>query len=300
MEHSHQHSHSSQHNAIIHLIFLIVGIAIIFGLYRYYQTTESVIWGMIALVSAHLVAVGMVFLMGRGVLRKLGQHVHGTPTHQHSHSDDEHSHNLETEGHTISWAWFYDILVKAIFLGKEQQFREGVVDMAKIQPHEKVLEVGCGTGTFAIIAKQRSDSSVEIHATDAAPEMIQKAIQEAAKAKVDVDFQTGLAERIEFPDNSFDVVMNSFMVHHLPGELKSRAFAEIYRVLKPGGRIQIVDFEPPQKGFSKIILRLVLGQGMMQIDNRTVPPLLEKAGFQSVKIGNAGNPLATYISGKKE
>lgn len=295
MEHSHQSHNTNNHSAIVHFVFLLVGILAILGLYLYFQSTESVVLGMIALVSAHLIAVGILYLIGRGLLRRLIQQVHGVPAETHSHGHD----NLETEGNTINWPSLYDILVKVIFLGKEQQFREGVVDMAKIQPQEKVLEVGCGTGTFAIIAKQRTDASVEIHATDAAPEMIQKAVQEAAKAKVNVNFQTGLAERIDFPDNSFDVVMNSFMVHHLPGDLKGKAFAEMYRVLKPNGRIQIVDFEPPQKGLSKMILRLLLGQGMMQINNKTVPPLLEKAGFQSVKMGNTGHPLATYVSGRK-
>ena len=296
MQHSHKTQSSNNHSGIVHFIFLLIGILAVAGLYLYFQNTTSVILGIIALVVAHIIAVIMVAMVGRGLFRKLGQHIHGTPSDQHTHT---HSHNeLETEGNTISWAWFYDILVKMIMLGKEKQFREAVVDLAHIQPNEKVLEVGCGTGTFAIIAKQRTHPSVEIHATDAAPEMIQRARQEAAKSGVDVHFDTGLAERIDFPDNSFDVVMNTLMVHHLPEHLKAQAFAEMYRVLKLGGRLQIVDFEPPKTGLYKLYVGMLVGD-MMQIDNTKIVPLLEEVGFQSIEMGNAGHPLGTYISGVK-
>lgn len=297
MQHSHETQNTNSHSRVIHLILLIIGIIAVPSLYIYFQNTTSVMFGIVALVLAHIIAVILITQIGRGLLRKLAQHFHGTPTETHAH--DSHSHdNLETEGHTISWVFFYNILVKLIFLGKEQQFREGVVAMASIQSQEKVLEVGCGTGSFAIIAKQNTDSSVQIVATDAAPEMIEKARQEAEKAGVNIDFQTGLAERIEFPDNTFDVVMNSFMVHHLPDNLKAKAFAEMYRVLKPGGRIQVVDFEPPKRGFYKMYIRMLVG-AMMQIDNSEILPLLEEAGFNSIKMTQAGHSLATAIVGTK-
>lgn len=170
--------------------------------------------------------------------------------------------------------------------------------LANIQPHEKVLDVGCGTGTLAILAKSTSHPTVEMFGTDAAPEMIVRAQQKAYEAGVQVDFRPGLVEDIAFPDDTFDIVLSSLMVHHLPGDLKSKAFAEIYRVLKPGGRLLIIDFEPPKKGFSKLFFSMAL-RGMMQIDNSTVPPLLEAAGFTSVNMGSSGLLIATYISGKK-
>jgi ubiquinone/menaquinone biosynthesis C-methylase UbiE len=114
-----------------------------------------------------------------------------------------------------------------------------------------------------------------------------------------VDFQPGLVEAIQFPADSFDVVMNSFMVHHLPGELKQKAFAEILRVIKPGGRLLVVDFEPPKARVTRALLSVLLGQGMLAIDNSQVPPLLQAAGFVSITTGNAGHPLATFVSARK-
>lgn len=64
--------------------------------------------------------------------------------------------------------------------------------------------------------------------------MIQRAQEKARAAQVDVNFQAGLVEKIQFADGTFDVVMNSLMFHHLPSlELKQAALAEMYRVLKP-------------------------------------------------------------------
>lgn len=96
-------------------------------------------------------------------------------------------------------------------------------------------DVGCGTGTLAILAKTQAGASVELHGQDASPQMIAR--QKAAQAGVNIDFRPALVEAIDAPDNSLDLVLSSLMVHHLPGDLKAKAFGEIYRVLKPGGRV---------------------------------------------------------------
>lgn len=221
-------------------------------------------------------------------------HLHG---HGRGHSHAPNT-DLKTTGATISWARFYDIFVNFLLLGQQRRFRESMLTLAHIQPGEKVLDVGCGTGTLAIMAKQRSHASVQIHGQDAAPEMIERARQKARRSGVDVDFKPGLAEAISFPDNTFDLVMNSLMVHHLPGDLKSKAFAEMYRVLKPGGRLLIIDFEPPKGGLLKTVLTILLGD-MTSIDNTHIPPLVSAAGFQNVKLGPSGSRLASAITAIK-
>src|SRR5262249_20934066 len=187
----------------------------------------------------------------------------------------------------------------SILLGKEEKLRASIVDLAQVQPGEKVLDVGCGTGSLAIIAKVKAGASVEISGRDAAPAMIARARQKAAQAGVEIDFQAGVVEALDFPDDTFDVVLSSFMVHHLPGGLKAKAFAEIYRVLKPGGRLLVVDFEPPQNRVILTILPLFLTREMMTIDNSKIPPLLEGSGFMSLRTGNAGHSLASFVWGQK-
>lgn len=292
----HHHNPSDTHSRSTnnHLLLLVAGIGILGGIYLLSSQDLTVTaLGGIVFILAHLAIAGGVLYLGRGFVRGAVQRLHGvSPAHSHTHD------NLETTGATISWAYLYDILVNLILFGQERKMREVTINLARIQPGERVIDVGCGTGTLAITAKKRVGEA-QIHGTDAAPEMIERARQKALKAGVDVDFQAGLVEAIGFPDSTFDIVLSSLMVHHLPLDLKSKAFAEIFRVLKPGGRLLIVDFEPPQRGLTKIALSLFLGQGMMQIDNSTVPPMLTAAGFTDVERGNTGIQLATAITGCK-
>lgn len=295
--HKHEKHTNNKPSVINHIVFLGIVMIVLIGLYLHFQNPTSVMIGGIVLILAHVaVAAGIIYL-ARSYVMKLFLKFHEPPAARtHSHKNVK---TLETEGLTISWAFLYDLLVKGILFGKEQKLRESIVDLARIQPGEKVLDVGCGTGSLAITAKFKAGPSAEIYGIDAAPEMIERARKKATKAGVDIDFQAGLVEAIDYPDDTFDVVLNSFMVHHLPGDLKSKAFAEMYRVLKPGGRLLIVDFEPPQSRIAKMILTLFLTQYMMMIDNSKIPPLLGEVGFILLKMGNAGISLATFISGMK-
>ncbi len=163
----------------------------------------------------------------------------------HSHS---HSHSMEqpaqTEGSLIRWASYYDLTVKLITLGHAGMLRRMTVDNALIKPGDTVLDVGCGTGEVALTAKTRAKAG-KVYGIDPAPEMIAVARSKAERKELDIDFRVGVIEALPFPDASMDVVTSSLMMHHLPDELKRRGIAEIYRVLKPGGRLLIADFLRP-------------------------------------------------------
>ncbi len=148
-----------------------------------------------------------------------------------------------TEGVTMQgWSRFYDLLVKVLFFGRERRFRTTILDEAQIAQGESVLDVGCGTGTLALAAKERVGPSGTVHGIDATPGMIEVAQRKAGKTDFDIEFQVGLIEEIPFPDATFDLVLSTMMFHHLPEELQSAGLREIERVLKPGGRFVVVDF----------------------------------------------------------
>src|SRR5262249_28078236 len=102
-------------------------------------------------------------------------------------------------------ARFYDLMAWVVMHGRERFFREKVLDLARLKPGESVLDVGCGTGTLAIAAKQRIGPTGMVYGIDASPEMIARADRKARKAKVEVVFKNGVVEALPFPDAHFDV-----------------------------------------------------------------------------------------------
>jgi demethylmenaquinone methyltransferase/2-methoxy-6-polyprenyl-1,4-benzoquinol methylase/phosphoethanolamine N-methyltransferase len=148
-----------------------------------------------------------------------------------------------------------------------------------------VLDVGCGTGTLAIAIRPRVGAG-EVHGIDTSPEMIDTAQKKAAKTRSDIDFQVALIEAIPFPDGSFDVVTSSLMLHHLPDDLKRKGFAEIRRVLKPGGRFLAMDFASESRlgldsPIGHVLSILGILRGASVVDK--LKPMLKQAGFEDVE-----------------
>jgi ubiquinone/menaquinone biosynthesis C-methylase UbiE len=204
----------------------------------------------------------------------------------------------ETRGRTIHWARFYDAAVGLLFLGKEQMVREMTLDLAGVKRGDKVLDVGCGTGSLTRATRARTGPGGEVHGIDAAPEMIDVARHNAARAGVDVDFKVGLIEDIPFPDEVFDLVLSSLMLHHLPHDLKGEGLVEIYRVLKPGGRFLAVDFEPPTSPWFRRLATWFSGQGMLRSNLQALGAMMEEAGFSEVEVGATQYRLLAYLRGR--
>ncbi len=200
-----------------------------------------------------------------------------------------------TAGRVIHWARWYDVLGKIPFL---RAIREKFVELAAPLPGEHVLDVGCGTGTLAIALKSRVGAG-RVHGIDASPEMIEVAQHKADLAGASIDFQLALVERIPFPDDYFDVVLSSLMLHHLPDDLKRSAFAEIRRVLKPGGYLFAVDFEPPKNRLMVHLVPHFIAHNMMHIDVRDYVPMIESAGFSNVRAGHTEHSLLSSVRGYK-
>jgi ubiquinone/menaquinone biosynthesis C-methylase UbiE len=203
----------------------------------------------------------------------------------------------ETKGRTIRWASHYDTFTWLVSLGKEPAIREMTLDLAGIAPGDKVLDVGCGTGTLTIAAKERAGASGEAYGIDAAPEMIEVARHKTRQKGVDADFQVGLIEDIPFPDDKFDLVLSSLMLHHLPEDLKHKGSVEIRRVLKPGGRLLAVDLEWSAHHLFAGLAALFSGQGKVQSNLQSLIPMMEEAGITAVESERTHYRIISFLKG---
>ena len=112
--------------------------------------------------------------------------------------------------------------------------------------------------------------------------MIEVCQKKAAQTQLDVTFQTGSIDNIPFPDNHFDVVLCSFMIFHMSEARRQKGISEIYRVLKPQGRLYVLDMAMPTSLIPKMIVRLFF-KGMDKHDLHELIPIMEKSGFSNVE-----------------
>lgn len=196
----------------------------------------------------------------------------------------------------------YDSYMRKMTFGRERTLRETTVNLAQVKPGDCVLEVGCGTGTLTLAAKRQAGPSGKVFGIDIIPGMIELSQRKAAQANEDVTFQLGGIDDIPFSENQFDVVMCSFMIFHMSENTRRKGIAEIYRVLKPKGRLLVLDLALPTQPLPRAIAQMLFG-GMLQHDLRELLPLMEASGFSDVEFGPAkfrilGLSILAFVRGR--
>jgi ubiquinone/menaquinone biosynthesis C-methylase UbiE len=197
------------------------------------------------------------------------------------HGSVEKPATKETKGLILNGGWRYDLMgwfVDAfLFRGQWRELRQKTTDLASIQPGEQVLDVGCGTGTLALEVARKVGGEGRVVGVDPSTEQISRARSKTGRHNVTVEFQIGVIEHLAFPDQTFDVVLSTLMMHHLPAPLKRQGLAEIARVLKPGGRLIIADFKPKKERKGQAA-RFHAGGSSMQ----DLASMVSNAGFEQL------------------
>jgi ubiquinone/menaquinone biosynthesis C-methylase UbiE len=188
----------------------------------------------------------------------------------------------------------YDAITLLFTLGRERAFRETMLRFARLKPGEAVLDVGCGTGTTAILAKRQVSPSGRVEGIDASSEMVARAADKAARAELQVGFKTALAQTLPYEAQEFDVVLSTLMFHHLPRAGRQAFAAEAYRVLKPGGRVLVVDFT---KRAEKRTLASMHRHG--HVDMQAVADAFSRSNFRIVEQGDIGTKGLSYLVAKR-
>jgi ubiquinone/menaquinone biosynthesis C-methylase UbiE len=214
----------------------------------------------------------------------------------HHHSEPGEASARATNGLIVNFGWRYDLLGwfhdTFMFRGKLRELRQMTVSLARIQRGEQVLDVGCGTGTLAIAVQQHVGAAGHVFGVDPGTQQIARARSKAARRGLSIDFQTGVIEQLPFPDQMFDVVLSTIMMHHVPAGLKRQALAEIARVLKPGGRLVIADFKRPQERQGQGVRFHAGGSSMHDL-----AALVTDAGFSQVETQEMPLPRASAFPG---
>ena len=198
----------------------------------------------------------------------------------------------QTQGLVITSGWRYDLMLWVGNLathGAWQTLRRRTADLAQLQSGESVLDVGCGTGALALVAKQRVGATGRVCGIDPSVQMIARARRKAAHRGLAIDFQPGVIERLAFPDQTFDVVLSTFMMHRVPDDVKRQGLAEIARVLKPGGRLLVVDTRRPEASHHRPAPsagpKRPVHVGTWNSGVQDHPELMQAAGFVQIEAG---------------
>ena len=184
-----------------------------------------------------------------------------------------------TRGTNFNWiAPWYDGWCSIFGLGKS--FRNWTLSLARFMPGDHVLDVGCGNGVVTHRIADLVGPAGEAWGIDPAPDMIRMAMQRRGRTANAAHFKLAAIETLPFQDASFDVVFVSLVLHHLPVEVKVIGLREVLRVLKPGGRLLVVEPDRPDHW----LWRAVFWPGRFykrlkdHLEGRT-SQMLQQAGF---------------------
>lgn len=174
----------------------------------------------------------------------------------------------------------YDIMLRLFWGSRERTYRQQVLRLTGIGPGERLLDIGCGTGTLAIAAKAVVGPTGTVAGIDASPEMIARARNKTRKSHLEISLTRSSADSLPFPDASFDAVLSTTVLHCLPRPALASCLGEMRRVLIPGGRLLCIDFGRPDQARHSLMSHM---RRHREFDIYSVIPTLEQAGFANIR-----------------
>lgn len=196
---------------------------------------------------------------------------------------------------------WYDWFMARLY--PEVRLKGELIGQARLQPGDRVLDLGCGTATLTLLIKT-AQPGAEVYALDVDARVLAIARRKLRKTGADIVLNLGTATGLPYGDGHFDHVFASLMLHHLKREHKRRALDEIFRVLKPGGVLHVTDFGRPAT--LPAFLASLVTRWFEEIDDHVrglLPAFIAEAGFRPVEetacYGTVSGTLRSYRAIKR-
>jgi ubiquinone/menaquinone biosynthesis C-methylase UbiE len=189
----------------------------------------------------------------------------------------------------------HNLLAPLIFAGRRRRFRK-LTALSGVRGGERILDVGCGTGHLTRMVARAAGPDGSALGVDPSSEALARARR--ATRVANCAFGEGRAEKLDFPDGSFDAVVSSLMIHHLPDDQRTQAIGEMSRVLRPGGRVLVADFRPPASPWLRRVVHLVVSHAMEHNPVQMLDSMVANAGFEDVSAGDIP-PWIHYVTAAK-
>jgi len=170
----------------------------------------------------------------------------------------------------------YDPIMKLL---RFQRALGPLIAQAQLQPSHRVLDIGCGTGALALMIKT-AWPQVDVTGLDPDPLALARAARKAQRAGVSIRLDRGFADALAYPDATFDRVFSSMMFHHVPRREKPGVLADVHRVLKPGGRLELLDFGGGQRS---LLAHVLHGHTPSENADQRLTQLMLEAGFAGAR-----------------
>ncbi len=214
----------------------------------------------------------------------------------------------------------YDLMNHVLSLGVDKKWREQIAKEALLPKDSyRLLDIATGTGDLAIAIKKMAESKakvVDLTGVDFNGDMLGLAKKKAEQIGCDVNFMVGDALKLKFPDNSFDIITNSFAMRDF--DSLEGFIEECRRVLKKGGKVVLADMSAPDRGFMKYFFkfysRIMVLEGSLidrnaysflvssikKFDKKRLETLMKEKGFAEVEVKDLQSGIAFVATGYKK
>ena len=207
----------------------------------------------------------------------------------------KHSHEHTHDGDLIVRPQAYERTAGLHFLGQRKRNYSRLVALAGVSTGQRILDIGCGTGYLSRRAAHVTGPTGAVLGVDPSAPMVEYARRVSPAW---CSYQIAPGDQVDAPDGSFDAALSSLAIHHIPVERRGATLAEMFRLLRPGGRLVIAEFRPPRNPLGRRVVGLFMPNAMRHSPLLELPDLVRDAGFTVTGTG-AMWPLLSYVAASR-